>query len=815
MIWGFVDAGVAPGRPEGAVECVGMPRSNSSNPALDPPSGRSGTFPTELSEPGTYFLGRYRVVDEIGIGGMASVHLARMDGEGGFQKWVAIKKIHPHLVEDEQFINMFLDEARIAARISHPNVAQVFDLGRHEDTYWIAMEYLHGEPLREVVRYNEERGVAMPPELAARVVADAAEGLHAAHELRGKRGEPLNLVHRDVTPHNLFVTYEGIAKVVDFGIAKVAGRLANTGAGTLKGKLAYMSPEQVRGGEIDRRTDVFALGVVLWELTVGGRLFRMETDIETLEKVQTCIVPSPSSIRPDFPAELESVVMRALEKRPEARFQTARELSRALQHYLVHAGVLVGHEEIATYVSKIFGDRINTREAHLRWAAEVTQTLALSQLRGKGNATPSVGHDEDVDIHWEEEARPRMETVPAVPGGAVFKTTVASVEPIPTPQPPRGPITTEHGIHLPAPRAPAAIVAPPVRSVVITTTPPPWSNDSAEPRPRAESIAEEIPTLVTPSRPSFKEWASGGAARAQGEKAPIVGLPEPKGDKEVTRGSRRHGVEQPLPSASRQLFGAEPQAAPVEPLPPSSSTSPRHVAVGVPGGVLPADRAQRPLAPAASAGVPGTASSPVAVRDSAAPAPVRPPTQAAVEPTPVRKAPRTGKTGHWVATGVVFVAVAALSAGVLLRVRGASEKTSDESTDVGSAGSAAGTGASATSGATTAGTAQRSADATSGSAGSASGVPSTGASTTSVPTAVGTAQAKPGEAGRPGFLALTCSPSCDLVYTGLYNLGASPIAHAALPPGDYRVTLRRGKSTKVISVSIVSGQTASHFVPMD
>src|SRR5215471_11779157 len=172
----------------------------------------TGSIP-DVRGAGTYFLGRYRVVDEIGIGGMASVHLGRMDGPGGFQKWVAIKRIHPHLVEDESFIQMFLDEARVAARISHPNVATVFELGKYEDTYWIAMEYLHGEPLREVMRRTEETGQPMPPELA------------------GKNGEKLGLVHRDVTPHNLFVTYDGCTKVVDFGIAKFTSRIANTRAG--------------------------------------------------------------------------------------------------------------------------------------------------------------------------------------------------------------------------------------------------------------------------------------------------------------------------------------------------------------------------------------------------------------------------------------------------------------------------------------------------------------------------------------------------------------------------------------------------------
>ncbi|HTJ82663.1 MAG TPA: serine/threonine-protein kinase, partial [Polyangiaceae bacterium] len=333
-------------------------------------------------------------MEEIGVGGMASVHLARMDGPGGFQKWVAIKRIHPNLVEDDQFVDMFLDEARIAAGINHANVAQVFDLGKDDGTYWIAMEYLHGEPLRELMRRCEDRGHLISPDIAARLCADAAEGLHAAHELRGKNGQLLGLVHRDVTPHNLFVTYEGYTKVVDFGIAKVADRLSETRAGTLKGKLAYMSPEQVRGqDDVDRTTDVFALGVVLWELTTGHRLFRMDTDLDTLEKVQACVVPQPSTIVPDYPPELESVVMKALAKRKADRYQTAREFSRARQGFLMRQGAMVGPEEVSQYTRAVFGDRIQKREAHLAWASEVTSTINVDQLRAGQGVLPGSAED--------------------------------------------------------------------------------------------------------------------------------------------------------------------------------------------------------------------------------------------------------------------------------------------------------------------------------------------------------------------------------------------------------------------------------------
>lgn len=341
------------------------------------------------SDPGgTYFLGRYRVVDEIGLGGMASVHLARMDGPGGFQRWVAIKKIHAHLIEDESFVQMFLDEARVAARINHPNVVSVYDLGKHDDTYWIAMEYLHGEALREIMRRTEELGTAMPPEIACRVIADAAEGLHAAHELLGKNGEQLDLVHRDVTPHNLFVTYDGVTKVVDFGIAKFASRMSTTRAGTLKGKLAYMSPEQVQGEQIDRRTDIFALGVVLWELTTGQRLFRMENDLDTLAKVQECNVPRPSTLIRGYPIDLEKIVMKALSKNRAERFRTAREFSRALQGLLMRRGLFVASDEVSGYIRSIFQDRIAKREAHLKWASEVTQMHDVDKLENSASAAP-------------------------------------------------------------------------------------------------------------------------------------------------------------------------------------------------------------------------------------------------------------------------------------------------------------------------------------------------------------------------------------------------------------------------------------------
>jgi serine/threonine protein kinase len=504
-----------------------LPYPEGSSASDQAPGGRTGPFTG-----GTYFLGRYRVVDEIGVGGMASVHLARMDGPGGFQKWVAIKRIHPHLVEDESFVNMFLDEARVAARISHPNVATVFELGKHEDTYWIAMEYLHGEPLREVMRRTEELGQPMPPEIACRVIADAAEGLHSAHELLGKNGEKLGLVHRDVTPHNLFVTYDGSTKVVDFGIAKFSSRMANTRAGTLKGKLAYMSPEQVAGEPIDRRTDVFALGVVLWELTTGQRLFRMESDLDTLAKVQECNVPRPSTIVRGYPIDLEKIVMKALAKTKNERYRTSREFSRALQSLLMRRGLFIASDEVAAYMTSVFGDRIQKREAHLRWAAEVTQTLDIDKL--KGTASPWQTEDGSILTYNSEVQASQPNTARAPPrpaAGAPAAEPAGPPSAPPTARPPnmkqtmRGPAVAPPAVprpgNLPRPVDPVRSEDPPT----LARHPPAPGTAPSGPTPGfSDDFDDGGDTIVSSSMPDMDELRRMPAPTPAAGVAPAGGI---------------------------------------------------------------------------------------------------------------------------------------------------------------------------------------------------------------------------------------------------------------------------------------------------
>ncbi|NRD68363.1 serine/threonine protein kinase, partial [Corallococcus exiguus] len=285
-------------------------------------------------EAGTH-VGKYVVRRKLAEGGMAEIFLCTARGPEGFEKEVVIKRVRAFLASDPDFVQMFIAEARLASRLNHANVVQIFDFDKHEDTYYLAMEYVRGCSLWELRKRSKEAMTPMPPVLVAHIGAEVARGLHYAHRLR-VNGELLNLVHRDVTPHNVLVSYDGAVKLTDFGIAKAGNKLTNPGV--LKGKFAYMSPEQARGESVDVRTDVFALGVVLWELLTGGRLFQGDSEIAVLRAVQESTIVPPARLNPDVPPDLDAVICRALERDLSKRFQTAGELERALaQCVLNHA----------------------------------------------------------------------------------------------------------------------------------------------------------------------------------------------------------------------------------------------------------------------------------------------------------------------------------------------------------------------------------------------------------------------------------------------------------------------------------------------
>jgi serine/threonine protein kinase len=275
-------------------------------------------------------LGRYALYDEIAAGGMATVHIGRLLGPVGFSRTVAIKRLHAQFAKDPEFVSMFLDEARLAARIRHPNVIGTLDVVALAGELFLVMEYVPGDSFARLWRSARESGKPIPLPIVSAILVGVLEGLHAAHEATNDRGEPLGIVHRDVSPHNVIVGTDGIARVLDFGVAKATGRLQTTREGQLKGKISYMAPEQVQG-TVDRTTDIYAATVVLWEALTGRRLFFAENEARTLANVLYPRVEQPSRHARGIPARLDAVVLRGLDPNPAGRFATARDMARALQ----------------------------------------------------------------------------------------------------------------------------------------------------------------------------------------------------------------------------------------------------------------------------------------------------------------------------------------------------------------------------------------------------------------------------------------------------------------------------------------------------
>lgn len=277
-------------------------------------------------------VGRYALFDEIAAGGMATVHLGRLVGQVGFSRTVAVKRLHPQYAKDHDFVSMFVDEAKLASRIQHPNVVSTLDVVKTDDELFLVMEYVQGESLSKLVRQAARNGERIPVNIVLSVMSGMLHGLHAAHEAKSENREPLNLVHRDISPQNVHVGVDGVARVLDFGVAKAQVRSGATKDGQMKGKLSYMSPEQLNGQEVDRRSDVFSAGIVLWEALAGKRLFAGSDTGEILAKVLRSEIPVPKSILPDLPQAVSDVVMKALQRDASERFQTAKEFAVAIEH---------------------------------------------------------------------------------------------------------------------------------------------------------------------------------------------------------------------------------------------------------------------------------------------------------------------------------------------------------------------------------------------------------------------------------------------------------------------------------------------------
>jgi hypothetical protein len=300
-------------------------------------------------------FGRYRLDRRLATGGMAEIFLASQEGPGGFHRDLVIKRILPHLTGEPGFVDMFLDEAKLAARLSHPNIVPIFDFGEVDGAYFLAMELVRGPDLRSVLDASRAVGETLPFPILARIVADAAAGLEFAHRLADADGNPLHIIHRDVSPSNIIVSYDGITKVLDFGIAKADQASHKTRTGFIKGKLSYMPPEQVQGEKLDARADVYALGVVLYELCTGRVPFSGESDFKLMQSICETPPPAPTSLSPGVPEPLEAIILQAMAKDREARFPSARAMATALERYVVSADPPVGTFEVGEALRALKG----------------------------------------------------------------------------------------------------------------------------------------------------------------------------------------------------------------------------------------------------------------------------------------------------------------------------------------------------------------------------------------------------------------------------------------------------------------------------
>ncbi|MDQ3264887.1 MAG: protein kinase [Myxococcota bacterium] len=307
-------------------------------------------------------FGKYLLLERINVGGMAEVFIAKAFGVEGFERILAIKKILPSMAEDEEFITMFIDEARISVQLNHANIVHIHELGKYDETYFIAMEYVAGRDIRTVLELYRKRQERMPVAQAVYLASKMCEGLDYAHRKKDARGQDLNIIHRDISPQNILCSYEGEVKLIDFGIAKAANRSQKTKAGILKGKFGYMSPEQVRGLPIDRRSDIFAVGVILYEMLIGEKLFVGESDFSTLEKVRNAEVPPLQELNSDIPEALEEVIRKALAREVEDRYQWPSDLQEDLMRFLLAGEALYSGKHLSAFMKGAFAEELR-REA--------------------------------------------------------------------------------------------------------------------------------------------------------------------------------------------------------------------------------------------------------------------------------------------------------------------------------------------------------------------------------------------------------------------------------------------------------------------
>ncbi len=444
-------------------------------------------------------LDRYEVLAELASGGMATVYLGRLPGAGGFERLVAIKRLHPHLERDQSFVDMFLDEARIAARIRHPNVVSTLEIGTAERGYFLVMDYVEGPTLARLLSRAAHGTDKMPVRVALRILHDTVSGLHAAHELKDDGGNPLHLVHRDVSPQNVLIGLDGTSRITDFGVARALNRISHTRTGQLKGKLGYMAPEQARGDDLDRRADLFAAGVLLWETLAGKRLFRgkSDTDAETLSRVLTSEIPRIKLVNPEVPDALDAFVARALERKIEQRFANGADMIDALE---AAAGPLLGtSRDVAKYVEATVGEEIAKRRDALRSMSAVPmedELAGVPQLfpSSVSSTTLSVAHTRpsgpvSVVVQHAPPPQKSQAVVIGVLAGALIVTLggiglLLFAKSTPSPPPAQRPVTTGSAVVAPPPPSAAPAAEPAASVTPSASAAPPAPSASVAPPPK-------------------------------------------------------------------------------------------------------------------------------------------------------------------------------------------------------------------------------------------------------------------------------------------------------------------------------------------
>jgi hypothetical protein len=439
---------------------------------------------------------RYAIYDRIAAGGMATVHLGRLLGEGGFSRTVAIKRLHPQYALDPDFVAMFLDEARLAARVRHPNVVPTIDVVAKDDEVFLVMEYVDGEPLSALLRASNDQGKRVPVDYVSTLMTGVLEGLHAAHEAKDDQGRPLDIVHRDMSPHNVLVGVDGVPRVIDFGVAKAMGQVHSTREGQIRGKLAYMSPEQVRGGSLDGRTDVFAASVVLWEALAGRKLFKAENDMALMRLLLSAPIEPPSVYAADVPPGVDAVVLRGLERDVDRRFQSADEMAAALTEAMPGAPA----RKVGAWVKEIGGQKLVARAAvvqHIERSSTGATPASLERAPTSGaQSTQASGVSVASPSMAPGAAQVRNRLLPIVIGGSVGLSLVVGVVALWQLRAPPVGVTS-------AVATETAAAAPSPAPLPIVVTEPPM------PAPSASSavpvVAASAPSAVAPASPSTPE----------------------------------------------------------------------------------------------------------------------------------------------------------------------------------------------------------------------------------------------------------------------------------------------------------------------